>query len=586
MEKWFIKNNNIDFRKISKEMGISEIISKILVNRDIHNLDLIDRFLNSGVERLYPANLMRDVIKGGDILKEKIDNKLPIRIVGDFDVDGVISVYILYKTFKRLGAVVDYTIPDRVNDGYGINNDIVKKAKEDGVDTIITCDNGIAALEQVELAKELGLTIIITDHHDLPFVEEDGERRYLYPKADAIINPKHPECNYPFKSLCGAGVAFKLIEYLGSLYNLPRESIYDLLEYVAIATICDVVDLIDENRIMVKYGLELINSTENIGLKALIEEAKLNRTIGVYHIGFVIGPIINASGRLDTAYAALDLLLNKNIHEAKSMAAELRELNEERKHLTQKGIDNIVEKIETSSLKDDKILIVYEPDIHESIAGIIAGRIKDSYYRPTIVLTEGLEGVKGSARSIEEYNIFEELTKCKELLGRFGGHPMAAGLSLDMENIESLRNKLNTITSLTEEDLIRKVYIDMGLPIEYINYKLIEELDALEPFGKGNPRPIFGERNLKIKRLFKLGANQNVIKMILESEKGTTMEGILFNDVTSFEEAIISKYDVEQLDKLYRGIDTDISVDIIYYPSINEYMGKVSIQIVIQNYRF
>lgn len=572
--------------KISRAMGISEILSKILVNRDIYDLNLIDRFLNSDIDKLYSPTLMRDLSKGGNILKDKIENRLPIRIVGDFDVDGVISVYVLYITLKRLGAVVDYVIPDRVNDGYGINNDIVKKAKEDGVDTIITCDNGIAALEQVELAKELGLTIIITDHHDLPFVETKGGKKYLYPKADAIINPKHPQCEYPFKSLCGAGVVFKLIQYLGELYNIPKESIYELLEYISIATICDVVDLVDENRIIVKHGLELINSTKNIGLRALIEESKLNRTLGVYHIGFVIGPIINASGRLDTAYAALELLLSKDIYEAKSMAAELRELNEERKHLTQKGIDNIIEQIETSSLKDDKVLIIYEPDIHESVAGIIAGRIKDAYYRPTIVLTKGQKGVKGSGRSIEEYNIFEELTKCKDLLDRFGGHPMAAGLSLDEANIEPLRTRLNTITSLTEEDLVRKVYIDMGLPIEYINYKLIEELEALEPFGKGNPRPIFGERNLRIKRLFKLGANQNVIKAILESRKGTIMEGILFNDISSFEEGIILKYGKDELDKLYRGIDNNVVVDIIYHPSINEYMGKVSIQIVIENYRF
>lgn len=586
MEKWLIKNNNINFREIAEKLDINEIISKILVNRDINDLELIDRFLNTDIDRLYSPKLMKDLIKGGEILREKIDNKLPIRIVGDFDVDGVISVYIFFKTLKRFGAVVDYVIPDRVNDGYGINNAIVKKAKEDGIDTIITCDNGIAALDQVELAKDLGLNIIITDHHDLPFIEEYGQKKYLYPKADAIINPKQPECTYPFKSLCGAGVVFKLIEYLGEVYNTPKESIYGLLEYVAIATICDVVDLVDENRLMVKYGLELINSTENIGLKALIEESKLSKTIGVYHIGFVIGPIINASGRLDTAYAALDLLLSKDIQLAKSIASELRELNEERKHLTQMGIDNIIEKIEGSTLKEDKVLVIYEPNIHESVAGIIAGRIKDTYYKPTIVLTQGQQGVKGSARSIEEYNIFEELTQCKELLQRFGGHPMAAGLSLEEKDIEPLRKKLNSITTLTKEDLIRKIYIDMGLPLEYINYKLIEELEVLEPFGKGNPRPIFGERKLKIKRLFKLGANQNVIKAVLESQKGTTIEGILFNDVSAFEEGIILKYGACELEKLYKGIDNSVKVDIIYYPSINEYMGKVNIQIVIQNYRF
>lgn len=358
------------------------------------------------------------------------------------------------------------------------------------------------------------------------------------------------------------------------------------MEYVAIATICDVVDLVDENRIIVKHGLELINSTENVGLKALIQESALSKTIGVYHIGFVIGPIINASGRLDTAYLALELLLCDDVERATIMAKELRELNEERKALTEKGIKDIITKVENSSLRDDKVLVVYEPDIHESVAGIIAGRIKDNYNKPTIVLTNGQEGIKGSGRSIEEYNIFEELTKCKDLLNRFGGHPMAAGgLSLDYENIDVLRNRLNEQTTLTNDDLIPKVYIDLGLPIEYIDYELIEELEVLQPFGKGNPRPIFGVKFLNIKRLFKLGTNGNVLKMILESKRGTTMEGILFNDTLSFEEAIVSKYGRQGLDSLYKGINNDVLVDIIYYPSINEYMGRVSIQIVVQNYR-
>ena len=357
------------------------------------------------------------------------------------------------------------------------------------------------------------------------------------------------------------------------------------MEYVAIATICDVVDLVDENRIIVKHGLELINSTENVGLKALIQESALSKTIGVYHIGFVIGPIINASGRLDTAYLALELLLCDDVERATIMAKELRELNEERKALTEKGIKDIITKVENSSLRDDKVLVVYEPDIHESVAGIIAGRIKDNYNKPTIVLTNGQEGLKGSGRSIEEYNIFEELTKCKDLLNRFGGHPMAAGLSLDYENIDVLRNRLNEQTTLTNDDLIPKVYIDLGLPIEYIDYELIEELEVLQPFGKGNPRPIFGVKFLNIKRLFKLGTNGNVLKMILESKRGTTMEGILFNDTLSFEEAIVSKYGRQGLDSLYKGINNDVLVDIIYYPSINEYMGRVSIQIVVQNYR-
>lgn len=585
MEKWFIRNNGIDFRKIAKELDISPIISKILVNREIYEQNSIDRFLNIKLDKLYSPSLMKDLVKAGNILRDKVDNNKKIRIVGDFDVDGVISVYILNRAIERLGGIVDYAIPDRINDGYGINNDIVERAKADGVDTIITCDNGIAALEQVRLAKKLGLNIIVTDHHDLPFIQQDNEKKYLYPVADAVVNPKRPDCEYPFKSLCGAGVAFKLIDYLYSLYDIPREEVYGFMEYVAIATICDVVDLVDENRIIVKHGLELINSTKNIGLKALMRESKLNREIGVYHIGFVIGPTINASGRLDSAYLALELLLCGDEEKAIDLAKKLRELNEERKALTEDGIESIINKIESSSLKDDKVLVIYEPHIHESVAGIIAGRVKDNYNKPTIVLTEGIEGIKGSGRSIEEYNIFEELTKCKDILNRFGGHPMAAGLSLDLKNIQLLRERLNSQTNLTDDDLIRKVYMDMGLPIEYISYELIEELETLQPFGKGNSRPIFGAKSLKIVRMFKLGANENVLKFILESKKGSTMEGILFNNTSSFEEAIISKYGENGLDELYRGINSDISIDIIYYPSINEYMGKISIQIVIQHFR-
>src|SRR5699024_7953553 len=401
--------------------------------------------------------------------------------------------------------------------------------------------------------------------------EGNGIREYITPEADAVIDPKHPDCEYPFKELCGAGVAFKLMEYLSSLYNISKSKINKLLEYVAIATICDVVDLIDENRTIVKYGLELVNSTENIGLKALIKESRIDKEIGVYHIGFVIGPMINASGRLETASTAVELLLSRDELEAKNKAQELKKLNDERKDLTEKGLESIIEKIENSSLKDDKVLIIYEPDIHESVAGIIAGRVKDIYYKPTIVLTQGEEGIKGSGRSIEEYNIFEELTQCKDLLDNFGGHPMAAGLSLQYDNIKYLKNKLNDITTLTDEDLIRKIYIDLGLPIDYINYKLIEELSILEPFGKGNSRPVFGEKELKIKKMFKLGVNQNVLKFIFQSKKGMTIEGILFNNVSDFEDSIIEKYGEEVLDKLYKGIDNNVFVDIIYYPSINEY---------------
>ncbi|MBC8590418.1 single-stranded-DNA-specific exonuclease RecJ [Lachnospiraceae bacterium NSJ-29] len=585
LEKWFVRNKKIDYHKISRELGISKIIAKILVNREIYEKESINRFLVTDISKLYSPILMRDLDKGANLIKDKINNKKKIRIVGDYDVDGVMSVYILYTSLLRLGALVDYVIPDRISDGYGINPQIVKDAKNQGIDTIITCDNGIAAIDAIALAKDLGLNIIVTDHHEPVFIEENNIKKNLFPMADAIINPKHPHCNYPFKGLCGAAVAYKLIEHLYTLFNIDKKEAYKLLEYVSIATICDVVDLIDENRIIVKYGLKLINSTENIGLKALIKESGIKNEIGVYHIGFIIGPTINASGRLESAYHALNLLLSQNEDETMNIAKELRVLNEQRKAITEEGVERVKNKIENSFIKNDKVLLVYDPQTHESVAGIIAGRIKDIYNKPTIVLTRGQKGVKGSGRSIEEYNIFEELTKCKDILDKFGGHHMAAGLSLNEDSIDTLRCCLNKNTSLTEEDIIPKIYIDMALPIDYINYKLIEDLDELEPFGKGNTKPLFGDKGLTIKKAFKLGANKNVLKLILESKEGTTLDAILFNDIDSFEENIVSKYGKEKLEKLYLDNNNNILLDIIYYPSINEYMGRRTLQIIIQNYR-
>ncbi len=586
MEKWFIKNKGIDPLKIAKDLDIDEIISKILINRGIIDYNDINLFLNPNLEKLHSPKLMVDIELGANILKAKIEEKKRIRIVGDFDVDGVISVYILYISLKKLGAIVDFTIPDRVQDGYGINNQIIEEAKKDGIDTIITCDNGISAIEQVKRAKELGLTVIITDHHDLPYIEEDGVKKYTIPEADAVINPKRIDCNYPFKLLCGAGVAYKLICCLDSLFGINPDETQLLLEFVAIATVCDVVDLVDENRIIVKKGLELINSTKNIGLKNLIIESGIdNKDITAYHLGFVIGPTINASGRLESAILALELLMEEEEDKSIEMAKNLRNINEERKKMTQDGLQKVMEIIEKSSMKEDKILVIYEPEIHESIAGIIAGRIKELYYKPTIVLTKGLEGVKGSARSIEEYNMFEEMTKCKDILNRFGGHPMAAGLSLDEENISILRENLNSYTTLTAEDLIPKIYIDMGLPMEYINYELVNDLKTLEPFGKGNPKPIFGEKNLKINKLSVLGKNKNVLKLEIESKVGTTMEAMYFGDVESFQNTLIEKYGNEEMDKLYKGIKNQVLIDIIYNPNINEYMGNSKLQLIIQKFR-
>lgn len=587
MEKWFIKNKATDHKKIAKDFKISELLSKLLVNRDIIDYRLIDSFIYPHLDKLHKPSLMKDLTKGANIIKDKILNNKKIRIVGDFDVDGVISVYSLYTGIKKCGGDVDYVIPDRVMDGYGINNEIVRLAKEDGVDTILTCDNGIAAIEQVKLAKKLGLTVIITDHHDIPFVIDDlGDKKHLSTDADAVINPKQNDCNYPFKSICGAAVAFKLIQELYSMFQLPLESSYSLLEYVAIATICDVVDLVDENRIIVKKGLELLNITKNIGLKSLIRETGIEgKEISVYHVGFIIGPNINASGRLDSAVKALELLLSKDEDHANCLAKELRELNEERKQMTSKGVEKIINIIENSRLKEDKVLVIYEPEVHESIAGIIAGRIKEKYHRPTFVLTHGKDGIKGSGRSIEEYNMFDELSKCKDILGRFGGHPMAAGLSLEHSNIELLRIALNNNTKLTIEDLVPRIYIDMQVPLEYISFRLIDELKLLEPYGKGNNKPIFGEKDLKIKRGFVLGANKNVLKLILENKNNKTIEGLYFGDITLFEKTIDMIYGKHELDKLYKGMHNSIKIDILFHPSINEYNGNTTLQVIIQNYR-
>lgn len=585
MEKWFIKNKNIDYSKIARNLNISELIAKILINRDIVKNKEIEMFLSPELDKLYPGKLMKDLEKGANIIKEKIQQDKKIRIVGDFDVDGVMCVYILYKSLKRLGASVDYIIPDRILDGYGINKNIVEEAKLDGIDTIITCDNGISAIEEIQLAKDLGMTIIITDHHDVPYVEENGGKKYLISNADATINPKRIDCDYPFKLLCGAGVAYKLIEHLYYLEAIPKYELYELLEFVAIATICDVVDLVGENRIIVKEGLKQLNNTSNIGLKALITESGITENISVYQIGFIIGPTINASGRLESATDALKLLLMEDPAEAREIARNLRLLNEERKSMTELGIDRIMKQIESSIIKEDKILVVFDSQIHESIAGIVAGRIKDFYYKPTIVLTESKDGVKGSGRSIVDYNLYEELVKCKHLLGRFGGHPMAAGVSLDEKNIDLLRNELNKNTNLTEEQLIPKIYIDMALSIDYINYNLVDELNLLEPFGKGNPKPVFGDRHLRISRGFALGVNKNVIKLILKS-KNSTIEGIIFEDVKNFEEKVILEYGKRELENIYKGIENSFFIDILYNPDINKFRGKTTLQVIIQSYRF
>lgn len=585
-EKWLLRNKKVDLKAMSEKYKISQLLCKLMVNRDIIDENIINSYINPVYKYLHSPKTMKDVVIAVDIIKRKIQENKKIRIIGDYDVDGIISVFILYTALKKCGANVDYEIPDRIKDGYGINENIVKVAYDEGVDTIITCDNGISAIDQIQYAKDLGLTVIVTDHHDVPFIEEDGVRTFLSSQADAIINPKQIECEYKFKSICGAGVAFKLMEALYEEIGMDKEECYKLIEFVAIATVCDVVDLIDENRIFVKNGLEMLNNSKNIGINALKKACGLeDKEITAYHLGFVIGPCLNASGRLDSAKKGLELLLMEDDEEAKNLAQEIVDLNDARKNMTKEGVDRAINIIDSTDINNDKILVVYIPDIHESLAGIVAGRVKEQYNKPTIILTKSEEGVKGSARSIEEYNMFEGLLACKELLDKFGGHPMAAGLSLQEDKVDELRKALNNKCELTDEDLTRKIMIDSSLPLEYLNLHLIEELNVLEPFGKGNSKPVFGVRDAKITKAILLGKDKNVLKLKLLTNNNITIDAMIFNDLENFESKIIEKYGNEELDNLYNKSNNNIPMDFTFYPSINEWNGNKSIQIVVNGIR-
>lgn len=585
-EKWLLRNRKVDLKAMSDKYKISQLLCKLMVNRDITDDNIINSYINPVYENLHSPKTMKDVVLAVNIIKRKIQENKKIRIIGDYDVDGIISVFILYTALKECGANVDYEIPDRIKDGYGINENIVKTAYDEDVDTIITCDNGISAIDQIQYAKNLGLTVIVTDHHDVPFVEENGVRTFVSSQADAIINPKQIECEYEFKSICGAGVAFKLMEVLYEELGMNKEECYKLIEFVAIATVCDVVDLIDENRIFVKNGLNMLNNTTNIGIKALKKASGLeDKEITAYHLGFVIGPCLNASGRLDSAKKGLELLLMENYEDAENLAQEIVDLNDARKDMTKEGVDRAINIIDSTEVTNDKILVVYIPDIHESLAGIVAGRVKEKYNKPTIILTKSEEGVKGSARSIEEYNMFEGLLACKELLDKFGGHPMAAGLSLQEDKVDELRKELNNKCKLTDEDLTRKIMIDASLPLEYLNINLIKELDVLEPFGKGNAKPVFGVRDVKVTKAMLLGKDKNILKLRILTNNNLTIDAMIFNGLENFENKVIEKYGNEGLDNLYNKSNNNISMDFTFYPSINEWNGNKSIQIIVNGIR-
>lgn len=584
MEHWVIKNKKADFQSICKQFGVSEILARLMVNRGHETKEAIEEFLSMDIEHFHSPYDLKDLVKAIDLMEEKIRSHKSIRIVGDYDVDGVISTYVLFKAFKRCDANVDYEIPDRIKDGYGVNISIIEKAYQEGIDTIITCDNGIAAIDQVAYAKELGMTVIVTDHHDIIYDKET--KQYKVPSADAVINPKQKDCNYPNEGICGACVAYKFITALYERFGIPSSETYDFLQYIAIATVCDVMDLVGENRIIVKQGLRQIRNTKNYGLRALMDVNSLHvESIAAYHLGFVIGPCINASGRLESAKIGLSMLLADTMEEALELAIEIKQLNDKRKEMTLEGTQEAIQIVEESSLKEDIILVVYLPECHESLAGIIAGRLKEKYNKPTIVLTKAEHGVKGSARSIEAYNIYEELTKCKEYLLKFGGHPMAAGLSLEEEKIEPFKRALNRNTTLTKKDIIPKKVIDIVLPLGYVNEDMIEELNRLEPFGKGNTKPIFAERNVKLQKASILGKHANVLKLWVQNAYGRQMEALYFGDVSEFQTYICQKYSKDEYEAMLKGNKNEVELSILYYPSINEYGGRRTTQIIVQSYQ-
>ena len=586
MERWVLLRKGADFEAIGKKYQISPRLACLIRNRDVIGEEAVDRYLNGTISDLYDGMLMKDMDKAIDILKEKILEDKKIRVIGDYDIDGVNATYILLEGLERLGADVDSDIPDRISDGYGLNRHLVERAYEAGVDTLITCDNGIAAADEIAYGKEMGMTVIVTDHHEVPFDEHDGEKRYRIPPADAVMDPKQPDCLYPFKGLCGAAVAYKLMEALWESMGKDSADLDDLIENVAIATIGDVMDLEDENRIFVKEGLQMLRRTKNPGLKALIECTGIDKnSLNSYHIGFVLGPCINASGRLDTAKRALELLRAGTQKEADILAGDLKALNDSRKDMTEEAVKQAEEQVETTTISKDKVLVVYLPDCHESLAGIVAGRIRENYYKPVFVLTDAEEGVKGSGRSIDGYHMYEELNKCKELLTKFGGHRLAAGLSLPKENVGKFREMLNKKCTLTEEEMKEKVTIDMEMPFGCVTEGLVKELELLEPFGKGNTKPVFAARDVTLLGTRILGKNRNVLKLQVQDVNGCRIEAMLFHHVDDFLGKLEEQYGKTEVEALLKGRGRQIRISMTYYPDINEYMGKKTPQIVVTHYR-
>lgn len=573
MEKWFISKKKADFDQIGEKFGIDPVIARLIRNRDITEEEEIRRYLSGTLSDISDPVQMKGIKEACILLQDALRTGTKIRIISDYDVDGVISNYILWKSLKNLGGAVDYTIPDRIQDGYGMNTDMVLQAKKDGIGLIITCDNGIAAFDPVAEAKKLGMNVIVTDHHEVPYQMEDGRKQEILPPADAVVDPKQKGCEYPYKQLCGAGVAFQFMSALYRAEGREEKELEPLLCFLAIATVCDVVDLTKENRIFVREGLKRIGFTENIGLQALLKAHKLeDAEVNSYHLGFVIGPCINASGRLESAEKVLKLFLETDPDEALETAKELKELNDQRKGMTNDGVRDALEQISRNGYDKDKVLVIYLPACHESIAGIIAGRVKDKLHKPVFVLTKGREGIKGSGRSIETYHMFEAMNEVKDVFTRFGGHAMAAGCSLlDESKVDEFRLRINECCTLGQEDFIKKVTIDVDMPVDYITMGLVRQMAVLEPFGKENKRPLFAHRKLFIERIQVFGDNRNVIRLSLQSDRGTRMTGMIFEEEESFRQ------------KMGEGKQY---ITCTYYPDINVYRGNESLQIRIQHYFF
>lgn len=586
MQQWFEIQKGADFGAIGRRYGINPVTARIIRNREVTEDEDIRRFLFGTVEDLYDPMLMKDVDLLTDLLCVKITEQAKIRVIGDYDIDGVMSSYIFVTALKRCGADVSVQIPDRMKDGYGLNRHLIGQAKADGIDTILTCDNGIAAIDEIAYAEELGMTVLVTDHHEIPYVEEDGVRVYRKVCADAVVNPHQKDCSYPYKNLCGAGVAWKVVCVLYRKLGIPQEETLDFLENAAFATVGDVMDLTDENRILVKEGLKRIHNTKNTGMRALISQCGLKpEEISAYHFGFVLGPCINASGRLETAKLALSLLLEQDEQEAEQIARELVDLNERRKEMTASGVEEAKQLYEEYGYEKDRVLVLYLPDVHESIAGIIAGRIRECYYRPVFVLTDAEDGVKGSGRSIENYSMYEQMCHCQELFTKFGGHPMAAGLSLPKENVELFRKRINELCTLSDKELIPKIRIDVPMPMDYVSMDLVREFALLEPFGKGNAKPVFADRGIRIKRLYSVGKMRRIWKMTLVTAGGNEVSGIYFGDPEEFLSDLTEGFGSQAVEDALRGADNPILLSVIYYPRINTYRMEESLQFEIQYYR-